>query len=115
MTGLINPFLLYCNANDGVNEKRSTEGCSKFNSPETSQVQERLVSTLEHKKRESVGVHAVIDWKNEGVGVHAVIDRQNEILRIVDIRIENFATHPHLYKQPPSRSVKALKSHLVVQ
>ena len=23
--------------------------------------------------------------------------------------IENFTTHPHLYKQPPSRSVKALK------
>ena len=29
-------------------QKRSTEGCSKFKSPETSQVQERLVSTLEH-------------------------------------------------------------------
>ena len=28
--------------------KRSTEGCSKFKSPETRQVQERLVSTLEH-------------------------------------------------------------------
>ena len=29
-------------------QKRSTEGCSKFTSPETRQVQERLVSTLEH-------------------------------------------------------------------
>ena len=29
-------------------QKRNTEGCSKFNSPETRQVQERLVSTLEH-------------------------------------------------------------------
>ena len=29
-------------------EKRSTEVCSKFKSPETRQVQERLVSTLEH-------------------------------------------------------------------
>ena len=29
-------------------QKRSTEGCSKFRSPETRQVQERLVSTLEH-------------------------------------------------------------------
>ena len=29
-------------------QKRSTEGCSKFKSPETKQVQERLVSTLEH-------------------------------------------------------------------
>ena len=28
-------------------QKRSTEGCSKFISPETRQVQERLVSTLE--------------------------------------------------------------------
>ena len=28
--------------------KRSTEGCSKFKGPETRQVQERLVSTLEH-------------------------------------------------------------------
>ena len=28
-------------------QKRSTEGCSKFKSPETRQVQERLVSTLE--------------------------------------------------------------------
>ena len=27
---------------------RSTEGCSKLKSPETRQVQERLVSTLEH-------------------------------------------------------------------
>ena len=29
-------------------QKRSTEGCSKLKSPETRQVQERLVSTLEH-------------------------------------------------------------------
>ena len=29
-------------------QKRSTEGCSKFKSPETRQVQEKLVSTLEH-------------------------------------------------------------------
>ena len=29
-------------------QKRSTEGCSKFKSPDTRQVQERLVSTLEH-------------------------------------------------------------------
>ena len=31
-----------------VKQKRSTEGCSKFKGPETRQVQERLVSTLEH-------------------------------------------------------------------
>ena len=29
-------------------QKRSTEGSSKFKGPETRQVQERLVSTLEH-------------------------------------------------------------------
>ena len=31
-----------------MKQKRSTEGCSIFKSPETRQVQERLVSTLEH-------------------------------------------------------------------
>ena len=41
--------------------------------------------------------------------MHALYDWKDEFLRIVDIRIENFTTHPHLYKQPPSRSVKALK------
>ena len=30
-------------------------------------------------------------------------------LRIVDIRIGHFTLHPNLYKQPASRSVKALK------
>ena len=35
---------------NGINirTKASTEGCSKFKRPETRQVQERLVSTLEH-------------------------------------------------------------------
>ena len=31
-----------------MKQKRSTEGCSKFKGPETRQVQESLVSTLEH-------------------------------------------------------------------
>ena len=31
-----------------MKHKRSTERCSKFKSPETRQVQERLVSALEH-------------------------------------------------------------------
>ena len=31
--------------NTHIKQKRSTEGCSKFKSPETRQVQERLVST----------------------------------------------------------------------
>ena len=35
-------------------QKRSTEGCSKFKSPGTRQVQERLVSTLEHMQVPSV-------------------------------------------------------------
>ena len=41
--------------------------------------------------------------------MQALNDWKDEFLRIVDIRIENFTTHPHLYKQAPSRSVKALK------
>ena len=41
--------------------------------------------------------------------MHALNDWKNDFLRIVDIRIENFTIHPNLYKQPPSRSVKALK------
>ena len=41
--------------------------------------------------------------------MHALNDWKNEFLRSVDIRIENFTTHPHLYKHAPSRSVKALK------
>ena len=63
----------------------------------------------------SVGVREVLQtyckrWcKNEGAGEHALNDWKNEFLRIVDIRIENFTMHPNLYKQPPSRSVKAVK------
>ena len=41
--------------------------------------------------------------------MHALNDWKNEFVRIVDIRVENYTVHPHLYKQPPSRSVKALK------
>ena len=44
--------------------------------------------------------------------MHACNDWKNEVLRIVDIRIENFTKHPHLDKQPPSRLVKALKSKM---
>ena len=39
----------------GKKQKGSTEGCSKFKSPETRQVQERLVSTLEHIQVPKVG------------------------------------------------------------
>ena len=31
---------------------------------------------------------------------------------ILEIRIENFTTRPHLYRQPTSRSVKSLKRKL---
>ena len=41
--------------------------------------------------------------------MHVLNNWKNEFLRIVDIRIENFILYPHLNKQPPSRSVKALK------
>ena len=43
--------------------------------------------------------------------MHALNDWKNEFSLIIYIRIENFTTvtHPHLYKPPPSRSVKALK------
>ena len=47
--------------------------------------------------------------KKAGVGVHARNDLKIEFVRIVDIRIEHFTQHLHLYKQPPSHSVKALK------
>ena len=50
-------------------------------------------------KKESVGVHALNDWKNK-------------FLRIIDIRIDNFTKHPHLYKQPSSHSVKSLKKKM---
>ena len=46
------------------------------------------------------------------LGVHALNDWKNEFLRIINIRIDNFTKHPHLYKQPPSRSVKSLKKKM---
>ena len=46
------------------------------------------------------------------VGVHALNDWRNEFLRIIDIRIDNFTKHPHLYRQPSSRSVKSLKKKM---
>ena len=50
--------------------------------------------------------------KKEGVRVYALNDWKNEFLRVIDIRIDNFTKHPHLYKQPPSRSVKSLKKKM---
>ena len=74
----------------------------------------RLPSRIDFTKCRSIVEEALQTYckrwcKKEGVGVHALNDWKYEFLRIVDIRIENFTTHPHLYKQPPSRSVKALK------
>ena len=45
----------------------------------------------------------------EGVGVHALDDLKNEFLRMIDIRIDNFTKHPHLFKHSSSRSVKSPK------
>lgn len=47
-------------------------------------------------KRENVGAHALNDWKNQ-------------ILEIIDIRINNFKEHPHLYKESPKYSFRSLK------
>ena len=74
----------------------------------------RLPSRIDFTKCRSIVEEALQTYckrwcKKEGVGVHALNDWKDEFLRIVDIRIENFTTHPHLYKQPPSRSVKVLK------
>ena len=74
----------------------------------------RLPSRIDFTKCRSIVEEALQTYfkrwcKKEGVGVHALNDWKNEFLRIVDIRIENCTTHPHLYKQPPSFSVKALK------
>ena len=44
--------------------------------------------------------------------MHALNDWKNEFLRIIDIRIDNFTKHPHLFKQPSSRSVKSLKKKM---
>ena len=43
-----NSYLVNPMSTKSIKQKISTEGCSKFKSPETRQVQERLVSTLEH-------------------------------------------------------------------
>ena len=50
--------------------------------------------------------------KKEGIGVHALNDWKNEFLPIIEIRIDNFTKHPHLFKQPSSRSVKSLKKKM---
>ena len=44
--------------------------------------------------------------------MHDLNDLKNEFLRIIDIRIDNFTKHPHLFKQPSSRSVKSLKKKM---
>ena len=39
-------------------------------------------------------------------------DWKNEFLRIIDIRIDNFTKHQHLFNQPSIRSVKSLKKKM---
>ena len=41
-------------------------------------------------------------YKKEDIGMHAPNDWKNEFLRKVDIRIEHFTKHSHVYKHPPS-------------
>ena len=74
----------------------------------------RLPSRIDFTKCRNIVEEALQSYckrwcKIENVGVHALNDWKNEFLRIIDIRIENFTKHPHLYKQPTSRSVKSLK------
>ena len=77
----------------------------------------RLLSRIDFTKCRSIVEEAFQTYckrwcKKEGVGMHALNDCKNEFLRIVDIKIEIFTTYPHLYKQPTSRSVKALKGKI---
>ena len=74
----------------------------------------RLPSRIDFTKCRNIVKEALQSYckrwcKKENVGEHALNDWKNEFLRIIDIRIENFTKHPHLYKQPTSRSVKSLK------
>ena len=74
----------------------------------------RLPSRIDFTKCRSIVEEALQSYckrwcKKENVGVHALNDWKNEFLRIIDIRIENFTKHPHLYKQPTSRSLGSLK------
>ena len=74
----------------------------------------RLPSRIDFTKCRSIVEEALQSYckrwcKKENVGVHALNDWNNEFLRIIDIRIENFTKHPHLYKQPTSHSVKSWK------
>ena len=47
---------MYCHMSICIHkQKRSTEGCSKFISPETRQVQQRLVSTIRAHASPKVG------------------------------------------------------------
>ena len=50
--------------------------------------------------------------KKEGIGVHALKDWKNDFFSVIDIRIDSFTKHPHLYKQPSSRKVKSLKKKM---
>ena len=65
----VNIFQVNC-----YKQNRSTEGYSKLKSPETRQVQERLVSTLEHMPKVGQEKVSGIKWYNvssmEGVTVY---------------------------------------------
>ena len=44
--------------------------------------------------------------------MHALNDWKNERSRIIDIRIDNFTKHQHLYKHPSNLSVKSLEKKM---
>ena len=65
----------------------------------------RLPSRIDFTKNRSIVEVALQSYckrwcKKESVGVHALNDWKNEFLRMTDIRIENFTKHAHLFKQP---------------
>ena len=79
----------------------------------------RLPSRIDFTKCRSIVEETIQTYckgrcKKEGVGVRALNNWNNEFLRIVDIRIEHFTAHPKLFKQPHSRSVKALKRKMEI-
>lgn len=77
----------------------------------------RLPSRIDFKVCREV-IEEAIDkyckrWcKREGVELHALKDWKNKIFKIIDIRIENFLSNPHLYRQPKTQSITSIKNKL---
>ena len=57
----------------------------------------RLPTRIDFTKYRNI-IEESRQWsKKKGVGVHVLNDWKNEFLRIIDIRIDNFTKHQHLY------------------